>query len=167
MAVDKIRMGVIGANIHRGWGPRSHLPAIVASPDFELTAVCTTQPERAEESAKAYGARLADQALTQREIDTKTKGLVDSGDRRRVKPSEPGGALRRWVACHPLCERQREPDKHIVGKENSQEIESKHINLRTRIERLVRWTVCLSNTERMHPLVIGLCINRYELKRAI
>ncbi len=32
MAADKIRMGVIGANIHRGWAPRSHLPAIAASP---------------------------------------------------------------------------------------------------------------------------------------
>jgi predicted dehydrogenase len=59
MASDKIRMGVIGANIHRGWAPRSHLPAIVASPDFELTAVCTTRRDSAEESAKAFGARLA------------------------------------------------------------------------------------------------------------
>ncbi len=59
MAADNIRMGVIGANIHRGWAPRSHLPAIVASPGFELTAVCTTRQESAEESAKTFGARLA------------------------------------------------------------------------------------------------------------
>ena len=59
MAADKIRMGVIGANIHRGWAPRSHLPAIVASPDFELTAVCTTRKESAEESAAKFGAKLA------------------------------------------------------------------------------------------------------------
>ena len=59
MAADKIRMGVIGANIHRGWAPRSHLPAIVASPEFELTAVCTTRKDTAEESAKQFGARLA------------------------------------------------------------------------------------------------------------
>jgi predicted dehydrogenase len=52
-------MGVIGANIHRGWAPRSHLPAIVASPEFELTAVCTTRQESAEESARKFGARLA------------------------------------------------------------------------------------------------------------
>lgn len=39
MSTTKIRIGVIGANIHRGWAPRSHLPAIAASPDFELTAV--------------------------------------------------------------------------------------------------------------------------------
>lgn len=52
-------MGGIGANIHRGWAPRAHLPAIVASLGFELTAVCTTRKESAEESAKAFGARLA------------------------------------------------------------------------------------------------------------
>ena len=56
---DKIRLGVIGANIHRGWAVRSHLPALVASPEFELTAVCTTRMESAEESQKMFGAKLA------------------------------------------------------------------------------------------------------------
>ena len=56
---DKIRLGIIGANTQKGWAPRSHLPAIVASPEFELTAVCTTRQESADESAKKYGARLA------------------------------------------------------------------------------------------------------------
>ena len=56
---DKIRLGIIGANIHRGWAPRSHLPAVVASPEFELTAVCTTRQESAEESKQRFGARLA------------------------------------------------------------------------------------------------------------
>ncbi len=56
---EKIRLGIIGANIHLGWAPRSHLPAVVASPEFELTAVCTTRMESAAESAKAFGARLA------------------------------------------------------------------------------------------------------------
>lgn len=59
MATDRIRMGVIGANIHRGWAPRSHLPAIATSPDFELTAVCTTRQESADESAAMFGARHA------------------------------------------------------------------------------------------------------------
>ena len=49
-----------------------------------------------------------------------------------------------------------------VGKEHTQKIESKHLNLRTRIKRLVRRTRCFSTTERMHDLVIGLFINRYE-----
>ena len=56
---DKIRLGIIGANIHRGWAVRSHLPAVVASPEFELTGVCTTRMESAEESRRAFGARLA------------------------------------------------------------------------------------------------------------
>ena len=56
---DKIRLGIIGANIHRGWAPRAHLPAVVASPEFELTAVCTTRQESAEESRQMFGARLA------------------------------------------------------------------------------------------------------------
>ncbi len=53
-------------------------------------------------------------------------------------------------------------DKHTVGKAYTQRIESKHINLRTRIKRLVRRTICFSKSERMHDLVIGLFINRYE-----
>ncbi len=56
---DKIRLGLIGANSHRGWAPRAHLPAIVASPEYELTAVCTTRMESAEETRQRYGARLA------------------------------------------------------------------------------------------------------------
>ena len=56
--VDKIRLGVIGANIHRDWAVRSHLPASVASPEFELTAVCTTRMESAEESQQKCVAKL-------------------------------------------------------------------------------------------------------------
>jgi hypothetical protein len=35
-------------------------------------------------------------------------------------------------------------------------------NLRTRLKRLVRRTLCFSKTEQMHDLVIGLFMNRYE-----
>jgi len=59
MASDKIRLGVIGANPTKGWAPRAHLPAIFASADVELTAVCTTRPESAAASAKQYGAKMA------------------------------------------------------------------------------------------------------------
>jgi IS1 family transposase len=44
---------------------------------------------------------------------------------------------------------------------------SKHINLRTRIKRLMRRTICFSKTEQMHDLVIGLFINRYEFGQAL
>ena len=49
-----------------------------------------------------------------------------------------------------------------MGKENTQKIDSKHSNLRTRMKRLVRRTMCFSKTITMHDLVIGLFINRYE-----
>ena len=66
-----------------------------------------------------------------------------------------------------LIETVEDEEQHHIGKENTQKIESKHINLRTRIKRLVRRTICFSKTERMHDLVIGLFINRYEFGRAI
>ena len=64
-------------------------------------------------------------------------------------------------------ERHLDADTHRVGKDKTQKIESKHINLRTRIKRLVRRTICFSKTKRMHDLVISLFINRYEFGRAI
>src|SRR5215467_10891957 len=64
-------------------------------------------------------------------------------------------------------ERHLDAEQHQVGKEHTQKIESKHINLRTRMKRLVRRTLCFSKTEHMHDLVIGLFINRYEFGRAI
>ena len=64
-------------------------------------------------------------------------------------------------------ERHLATEQHQVGKENTQKIESKHINLRTRIKRLVRRTICFSKTEGMHDLVIGLFINRYEFGRPL
>ena len=73
MVTAKIRLGVIGANAKKGWAPRSHLPAILSSEGFELTAVCTTRWESAEESARQYGARLAfhshQEMLASSEID--------------------------------------------------------------------------------------------------
>ena len=59
MAGDKLRIGLIGASTSYGWAMRSHLPALLALPEYELAAVCTSRPETAEESARAYGARLA------------------------------------------------------------------------------------------------------------
>ena len=64
-------------------------------------------------------------------------------------------------------ERHLDAAQHEVGKANTQTIESKHINLRTRIKRLVRRTIGFSKTERMHDLVLGLFINRYEFGRPL
>jgi len=63
--------------------------------------------------------------------------------------------------------RHIDAEQHWVGKDNTQKIESKHINLRTRMKRLVRRTICFSKTEHMHDLVIRLFINRYEFLRVL
>tara|TARA_R110002124_G_scaffold52032_2_gene150099 strand:+ start:15504 stop:15881 length:378 start_codon:yes stop_codon:yes gene_type:complete len=52
--------------------------------------------------------------------------------------------------------------KHIVGKRNTQAIERKHLTLRTRIKRLARKTICFSKLEKMHHIVLGLFINKFE-----
>jgi len=64
-------------------------------------------------------------------------------------------------------ERHLDAEQHHVGKEHTQKIEGKHINLWTRIKRLRRRTICFSTTERMHALVIGLFVNWYEFGRPI
>src|SRR5260221_423434 len=56
---NKIRLGLIGASVRGTWSSRSHLPAVQASSDVELTAVCTTRADSAEAARQAYGARLA------------------------------------------------------------------------------------------------------------
>ena len=56
---EKIRLGFVGANVNSTWATQSHFPALLASPDVEFTAVCTTRPESAEEARRAFGAKLA------------------------------------------------------------------------------------------------------------
>jgi predicted dehydrogenase len=56
---EKIRLGLIGASVGGTWSSRSHLPAVRASAEVELTAVCTTRADSAEAARQAYGARLA------------------------------------------------------------------------------------------------------------
>lgn len=56
MANEKLKVGVIGANVNYGWGPRAHLPALLALPDeIDVVAVCTAHEDTAKESAEKYG----------------------------------------------------------------------------------------------------------------
>jgi insertion element IS1 protein InsB len=45
---------------------------------------------------------------------------------------------------------------------NTQQIERKHLTLRTQIKRLARKTSSFSKSIQMHDIVIGLFVNRYE-----
>ncbi|MDD5112500.1 MAG: IS1 family transposase [Methylobacter sp.] len=59
-------------------------------------------------------------------------------------------------------ERHLDVTKHQVGKQNTQKIERKNLNLRTWIKRLTRKTICFSKSVLMHDTVIGLLINKVE-----
>ena len=80
---------------------------------------------------------------------------------------EPFGITKFYTDGWGAYERHIEPEQHEVGKQHTQKIESKPINLRTCIKRLVRRTICFSKTEYMHDLMIGLFINRYEFGRLL
>ena len=79
----------------------------------------------------------------------------------------PFGITRFYTNGWGAYERHIAPEQHAVGKENTQRIERKHINLRTRIKRLVRRTICFSKTTTMHDLVMGLFMNHYEFGRLL
>jgi insertion element IS1 protein InsB len=75
---------------------------------------------------------------------------------------EPFGHRRYYTDYWGAYERNLESDVHSPGKRNTQQIERKHLTLRTRIKRLVRKTICFSKSIELHDIVIGLFINRYE-----
>ena len=75
---------------------------------------------------------------------------------------EPFGITRFYTDDWGAYERHLPPEQHTIGKANTQKIERKHLTLRTRIKRLVRKTICFSKLDKMHDIVIGLFINRYE-----
>ncbi len=54
-----LRIGVVGANPTQGWAPRTHLPAIIGLPEYDLAAVCTTKEESARASAEKFDAAKA------------------------------------------------------------------------------------------------------------
>jgi insertion element IS1 protein InsB len=75
---------------------------------------------------------------------------------------EPFGITRFYTDDWGAYERHLSPESHIIGKRKTQQIERKHWTLRTRIKRLVRKTICFSKLEKMHDIVIGFFVNRYE-----
>ena len=55
----KIRVGMVGITPDRGFSSIAHMPALLALPDFEVVAVCTTRQASADAAAKHYGAAHA------------------------------------------------------------------------------------------------------------
>ena len=82
----------------------------------------------------------------------KLKALLEQFGSRRFYP-DGWGTYRRHL----------DPHRHVVGKRRTHQLERKHLTLRTRINRLVRKTICFSRSVQMHDIVIGLlAINRFE-----
>jgi insertion element IS1 protein InsB len=59
---------------------------------------------------------------------------------------EPFGITRYYTDYWGAYERHLTAEKHCPGKRNTQQIERKHLMLRTRIKRLVRKTICFSQS---------------------
>jgi insertion element IS1 protein InsB len=74
----------------------------------------------------------------------------------------PFGIRRFYTDGRGAYRRHLAPDQHVVGKRRTQQLERKHLTLRTRIKRLVRKTLCFSRSVQLHDIVIGLFINRFE-----
>jgi insertion element IS1 protein InsB len=75
---------------------------------------------------------------------------------------KPFGLVPFYTDAAGVYERHLAASAHTVGKINTQQIERKHLTLRTRIKRLARKTICFSKSVFMHDTVIGLFVNRYE-----
>ena len=80
---------------------------------------------------------------------------------------EPFGITRYYTDYWGAYERHLAPEEYCPGKRNTQQIERKHLTLRTRIKRLARKTICFSKSIQMHDIVIGLFVNRYEFGIAV
>ena len=75
---------------------------------------------------------------------------------------KPFGISRFYTDDWGTYERNLAGFEHIVSKRNTQRIERKNLNFRTRIKRLCRKTICYSKSVIMHDIVIGLVINILE-----
>jgi insertion element IS1 protein InsB len=80
---------------------------------------------------------------------------------------EPCGLTRFSTDHWGAYTRHLDPEVQSPGKRNTQQIERKHLTLRTRMKRLVRKTICVSKTIQMHDIVIGLFVNRYAFGRMV
>jgi insertion element IS1 protein InsB len=75
---------------------------------------------------------------------------------------KPFGLVHFYTDAAGVYERHLPATGHTIGKVHTQQIERKHLTLRTRLKRLARKTICFSKSVLMHDLVIGLFVNRYE-----
>ena len=59
---------------------------------------------------------------------------------------QPFGITRYYTDGWGAYQRHVDPEMHVIGKRNTQQLERKHLTLRTRIKRLVIKTICFSRS---------------------
>jgi len=75
---------------------------------------------------------------------------------------KPFGLVHFYTDAAGVYDRHLPAAAHTVGKAYTQQIERKHLTLRTRIKRRARKTICFSKSVFRHDTVLGLFVNRYE-----
>ena len=75
---------------------------------------------------------------------------------------KPFGLVHFYTDAAGVYERHLSASAHSVGKINTQQIERKHLTLRTRIKRRARKPIGFSKSVSRHDTGIGLFVNRYE-----
>jgi insertion element IS1 protein InsB len=80
---------------------------------------------------------------------------------------KPFGVKRFYTDHWGAYTRHLNPEEHMPGKRHTQNIERKHLTLRTRIKRLVRKTICFAKSQQIHDIIIGLFVNRYAFGRVV
>jgi insertion element IS1 protein InsB len=80
---------------------------------------------------------------------------------------KPFGVKRFYTDHWGAYKRHLDPEEHMPGKHHTQNIERKHLTLRTRIKRLVRKTICFSKSQQIHDIIIGLFVNQYAFGRVV
>ena len=82
-------------------------------------------------------------------------------------PLVPFGITRFYTDGWGAYKRHLDPNYHEVGKHHTQQLERKHLTLRTRLKRLARKTPCFSRLCVTHDLLIGLYMNHVEFGRMV
>jgi insertion element IS1 protein InsB len=75
---------------------------------------------------------------------------------------KPFGLVPFYPEAAGVSERHLPASAPTVGKINTQQLDRKHLTLRTRSKRLARKPICFSKSVLLHDTVIGLFVNRYE-----
>jgi insertion element IS1 protein InsB len=75
----------------------------------------------------------------------------------------PFGLVPLYTAGAGVYERHLPASAQTMGKANTQQIERKHLTLRTRIKRLAREPLCFSKSIFLPDTGIGLFVNRSEV----